>query len=583
MPFAFDDNDDDELDLSKGGDNGASPARPAPLNKPAAQRPAPRTPSRPVTAPPASGRPVSGASHQAPGTRPNIPQVPLPSRSQPVQPAAQRPTPVQQRPQVQAQPPQRQPAPQVVDFDDDAVSFPTRDTAPQSRDYAPEPQMYQPEQDFDQVMYQPEPQTDNTYENDYNLPQEPAPQFGQRGYSSQEQQYAPAPTQGFRQQTDFSGSGMPGRKQLSEDAMNVFDADSAPRQQAQSTDDTEEPTNKKGKKKKGKPAKPAGGNWAGDRKKVLAIRLVTGGLLAFLVLVGLKSMFIPPTVPSRDDVAAVAQAALGQTGFPSTEGEGVATGFTRTFLSYTPDQAGREARAIKMLNYAPENVVKLIDPNFGTTINDQQEEVPVTQTVTDGPYLIDSESIDATHAVFTTLTQVNNSKWIYLQVPMLYNPDNNTLAVSGYPTFVPPTDVAKVPETEAVPQWSNDDEVEKSFSSDLTNYLKAWAGSDRDLISRYIDDDATLNAKTGLGGTVEFNRLDDLSIELVEDDSVTQNPNERRAQANVTWVDPLNSVTYSQAYRLTIRKIDDRWYVHDIKNSALVSGANVDDTGEQTE
>lgn len=328
------------------------------------------------------------------------------------------------------------------------------------------------------------------------------------------------------------------------------------------------------------------GNYSGGRNKVLFLRIGVFAALGILVLLGAKSILLPAAGPSKDQVMSAAKEALGQTGFPEDAGVGFATAFTKTFLTMDPNQ--QVQRDAQLKNYAPDEVIQSINLRYRTgqdTITSSDgtkapalEAAPggdttnqPSQTVTQGPYFVGAKNVDEKNSVITTLSQLNNSQWVYLQIPVTYDPTTLGLAISATPTFLSPTLLAKVPGDSGKPSWQSDTEVVQAFQSDLENYLLAWSASDSNLISRYITTDATVATKTGLENTVKFSRLAELSVEGVTDASLT--PNTRRAQADVVWIDPATNIVYPQSYRLVIEKQpDNRWYVKDITNLGLIPG-----------
>lgn len=337
---------------------------------------------------------------------------------------------------------------------------------------------------------------------------------------------------------------------------------------------------------KAKPKPKTRGNFAGDRKKVLAVRTVVIIIAVIIAFNGIKNIVAPNSGPTRDQVTVAAQQSVGYTKFPTSEGEGVALGFTKAFLNYTNTAAAKDARQKQLLNYTPANVVSAIDPSFGSTdtgvtpsgVPSGTDNPPAAnaegaavkpQTITDGPYLVGSKNVDDTHGVFTTMSKLNDTTWVYLQIPMLYNPSDNSLAVSGYPTFIPPTAVSRVTDGDLKAPWTADTAVADVFQPDLINYLTAWASSNKDVISRYLAPDATLASKTGLGGTVSYHKLTDLVVES-KDKTTSSDLNSRRAEFTVIWSDSINQVNYTQRYRLNIKYDGKRWYIQDIQNSALI-------------
>jgi hypothetical protein len=554
--FTFDNDDEpDKLDLNTGGDNGTQ--NPVPEKKVA-----PVTPQSPFKSAPA--RPQKDVLSQLgrPGVkRPEpTPAVQLPPATpQPVaQPIVAPPVAVQPV-QVPTPPVVTQPAP---------VEVPT----------------YIPEYVEEQPVYESTLLKQSQQAPQQQIPQQPSLQ---QSAPAEAAQFQPAQ---YQQQVRPAQQYYQGNPDMAYDNP-LFE--------------TEEktPTESTAKSKKGKkPTKR--GNFAGDRWKVVAVRAVIIIIAIVIGFNGIKNIVAPNSGPTRAQVVGAAQQAVGYTKFPTVEGGGNAIGFTKTFLNYSSATGAASARDTALLKYAPQNIVEEIDPTFGansststsstpdssltggSAVNDSgnstagggsatnDNSAPVTtQTITDGPYLIDSKNIDDTHAVFTTLSQIDGKTWVYLQIPMLYDPTHNSLSVSGFPSFIPPTTVGKVPDSEVTPAWSDDQSVDSSFQADLINYLTAWASSNHTVIPRYITKDATLPAKAGLGGIVSYSKLTNLTVEDITA-SPTTDANTRRAQFTVIWNDAKDNVSYTQTYRLIIKYQGGRWYISDIENPALISGAN---------
>ena len=371
--------------------------------------------------------------------------------------------------------------------------------------------------------------------------------------------------------------------------------------------------------------------FTGDRRKVLFARIAVFGILGILIIAGLNS-FLPKgsglTVSDGPLIIQKVRENLGVTDFPTTAGEGVALGFSKSYLGFDPKN--REARFNELLQYAPESVVANIDPRAATqaeidAVNNasggeettpdttdtetgtneegtvdpetgeegvpdgtQQDGVdvgnPSVQVVTDGPYLVRSVMIQGgENAIFTTKTQVNGKTWIYMEIPMLYDATTGTLSVSGSPTFVKPLSTGTVPTEQYAPDWANDTEIVDAITDDITNYMKAWANSDTATLERLtVKQDgknvATTSALTGLDGSVRFVKSEELLVENKPALSAESTSDEktdfynRQARITVSWMEPSSGLIYEQTYNLTIQYVNDDWFVQDIQNVATSEG-----------
>lgn len=550
MSFAFGKNEE-PLDLSKGGD--ALPGQQG-----------------------TNASPPTGSTN-----RQQLP--PIPGRTVPVAPQPARaplPTPPS-RVTPPAPPKQEVPAfkPPVRDVAPARVSPPTRVTPPTPKPYIPEEDLYDTNTGDTSGQYSYEEETQDY--DDY------------RENESQRQVYReeyPEPRERAPRNTQ--------RRPTSSPEANEFFNPKAIEQKA------EEPVklDKKGKPVKSKKVKKVS-QFAGDRRKVLIARITVFSILGILVFSGLAS-FLPKssglTASDGPLIISKVRQNLGVTDFPRTSGEGMALGFSKTYLNYDPDQ--REARSNELKNYATEGILSQIDirPATGeellaaasvtasnnaagaTDENGQPITTNVTATgkqiVTDGPYLVKSTMIQyGEAAVFTTKTEINDSKWIYMEVPMFYDKNTGSLAVSGSPTFANDISVANVPENQYSYSWTGDREIEGLVKDDLANYMKAWAASDTTTLDRLtIKKDgknvATPAALGGLNGTVQLVRVGEFSVEqkkALTDDSTSEertNFNTRQAQMTVIWLEPSSGMVYSQTYRMVLQYANDDWFVSDIEN-----------------
>lgn len=337
--------------------------------------------------------------------------------------------------------------------------------------------------------------------------------------------------------------------------------------------------------KKPSPAKQARDNqYAGERKKVLWIRLVAGSVAVIIAVAGVQAIIGGESGPSRAQVQAAAKEAVNYTGFPTTSGEQFALDFAKAYFNYDSTDstrlttlqrfASKELASqidIQILSAAEYEAIKKMDVAYSS--------IKITQTIAYGPYVVSSKNITAESAVFTVKVGLASDKdaspkVVYLDVPVKYDPKNYSMILAGPPSFSKPIqNQGSVTKDEYTIDFEggSDDALEKSINGDLSAYLKAWAESDQVIVNSFTLPTATDNAKKGLQKTVIFNKILDLKIQPFDANSPNTERG-RRAEVNVLWEDPKTGLRYPQQYRLLIGKNpEDKWTVQDIENFAVVN------------
>jgi len=527
--FKFDKNNE-KLDFTIGGDLGVGERKPL---KPA-------TPAMPKTQPqqpvPTFPQPNNVPQQQNPSPAVHTGHTPLVSRPV-ITPQTQQPQgmPAQQRPVAPSQP---------------LTARPT--TAPQQLPQAP----VQPQPVQQHPIYR-EPVQQQYIEPKYIEP-EPVyvePEYNPPTYQQPQQTFTP-------QQAQPQPSYAPAY------------ATPAPQQNFTSQQAVEQPSKKKGFA------------FGGKRKVVLYIRAAIAIVLIIVSIAGVKSIFFPDKFPTQAQVINVVKDDLGVTAFPTDKANGFVIGFIKTYFTYDPEN--RQAREDALDKYIDPDLLnstkfqfqaatdgEVIPPTEDTTqvdtpVDQTVQEVPGSkQEVVGEPVIVNINSVDDTNAVFTVEVDLTNGSTFYVEVPIYYNVDTNGMAISAPLAYVPPVSFTDVPNDNHKVTWNDDPEVVKAFKSDLENYLTAWAKSDSTVISRYITTDATLAAKSGLNGVLVFNRVEELRVQAVDDE--TKDPSVRQAYVTVSWKDANNvNATYTQSYLLVIeQQPDDRWYVKDITGTVI--------------
>lgn len=349
----------------------------------------------------------------------------------------------------------------------------------------------------------------------------------------------------------------------------------------------QQPTGKKGKTKRVKNVPVSKANkpvkektFAGERKKVLYIRLIAGSVAAVIAIAGGKAIFFGDTGPNREQVMSAAQEAVNYTGFPSASGEQFSIDFTKAYFNFNSD--GAEERVKSLERFASPELVKQINiavlspaeyaaiQKSGTSYSDYK----VTQSIAYGPYVVATNNLDEKNAVFTVKVGLETGTVIYLDVPVKHDPGNYSLTLAGPPSFSKPIQnqgEAKKEEWTSVFEGGGDDELQKSIQGDLEAYLSAWALSEETIINRYTLESATDNAKRGLQGSVQLNQIITLQVEPQSDDRPST-ATSRRVEVNVMWEDPDTSLRYPQQYRMLIGlNPEGKWAIHDIENFSVLN------------
>lgn len=339
----------------------------------------------------------------------------------------------------------------------------------------------------------------------------------------------------------------------------------------------------KGKVKGEKPV----GNFSGERMKVLAVRVTVFSVLGILAFSGLKSSVIPPELPTPNNIIATAKYGMGITEFPTERGSAFVVGFSEVYLTIDPLAA--EGQREKLKAYAPANV---ISAQAFVTSGDKKD--IATQKITSGPYISGVASKDNKNAVYTVSAQVNDSRWVYMDVPVQYDTDNKSFVISGQPSFVPAPKLASL--NPVKPKWENTDpEAVKQFTNDAKLFFAAWGQSDLQVIDVHTTPNADIATKSGLDGIVTLKSVTNLVVESAEDAATpavlaedeipetieglegAEGKEIRRARAVVTWdytVSPGSS--YTQAYDLIIVKApsEEHWQIASLKGGIPLSAAN---------
>lgn len=349
-------------------------------------------------------------------------------------------------------------------------------------------------------------------------------------------------------------------------------------------------TKRKAPPKKTNPTKVT--PYAGKRRNVLIARIAIFTILALLIGNGVMNLIPKASGLSASDgplIISKVRENLNISDFPRTKGEGVALAFTNTYLNYNAETRSQRAEALKV--FAPEKVLSQNEIRPATEQELTASGLPPTvdssaQIISQGPYVVSSLMFKGgTAALITTMSQINNGKWVYLQIPMYYNSSNGNVTVSGPLTFGPPNGNTEVPANESTDTWNNNSEIASSIKADISTYMQAWAASDTTNIERYLVKEngkvaATLEAQKGLGGSVQMLSMSSLTVEdkpKPEDPTAAEQEdyNTRQAEVKVLFLDPSSNMVYQQTYRLVLKYVNEDWFIEDIRNTVVALDRDV--------
>lgn len=338
---------------------------------------------------------------------------------------------------------------------------------------------------------------------------------------------------------------------------------------------------KKGKKakkeKKSLDPKPVS-KYAGERNKILYLRLGAAAVAAIIAVAGFQAIFLPDRGPTKEMVMDAAQESVNYTGFPAASGEQFAIDFAKAYFNFNSSDTERKTSLERFASpdLIAEIDIKLMAQNeYELTANNGQpySDYKVQQGITYGPYVVAINNISEEHSVFTVKVGLGENV-IYLDVPVKYDPENYALTLAGPPSFSKPIqNKGEASKTEWTSSFANggDTDIQKSFANDLDAYLSAWALSDSTIINRYVLDNATDNAKRGLQNAVVFNSVASFAVEAADEER-PQTATQRRVEIKVIWEDPNTNLRYPQQYRMLIGlNQEGKWAVYDIENFAVLN------------
>ena len=284
------------------------------------------------------------------------------------------------------------------------------------------------------------------------------------------------------------------------------------------------------------------------RSTMILMRWLVLGGVAFMVLIGVKSIVFPPSLPSSGAIVNQVQQGLGVTNFPADAGEGFVLGFADAYMTVSPDVSS-SARDELLSKYTNTSIL---------TANGVTYPSGYEQKIINGPYVFGLRYTSNNTAVYTVGAETDTQGWIYLSVNVFYDQTARAFAVPSAPSIAPPPALSTMPSQKII---AVDEEATSSAKNTVDAFFSAWGASNQDALSVVLSPNADARAVNGLMGKVEFQSVSSLEVAKSDDPSVTV----RQGVASVVWLTGQDGVKYTSTYQvLLVRASDNKWYVQDV-------------------
>ncbi|NUP62234.1 MAG: conjugal transfer protein [Nonomuraea sp.] len=304
--------------------------------------------------------------------------------------------------------------------------------------------------------------------------------------------------------------------------------------------------------------RPRRGGWSGGggRWLVWTGRIILWALILVIVVNGIRAPFERFT---QQEPVTSNGAAVAHKGFPADQGMAFAAQFAGVYLNFSPEDAPSRTR--KLAAFLAEGMdAQMWWDGFGKMA-----------AVAIQPY--DIEATDSQNAVISVAFQ-SGPRRLMLSVPIYYSGDDNgrRFVVAGRPAILPAPAPADLPQ---VAKPETDDAAAAELKPQLEGFFKDYASGDATGLQRYV---AAGKSLPSFGSAFTFAELKEVVVPV---GGAT-----REIQAVVAWIVPNGDAPASpsatdpaavggrleQAYRLTVEKQGDKWYVADIRGAGRAVG-----------
>ncbi|MEO3793562.1 conjugal transfer protein [Nonomuraea sp. B10E15] len=305
------------------------------------------------------------------------------------------------------------------------------------------------------------------------------------------------------------------------------------------------------------PRRPRRGGWSGGggRWLVWTGRIILWALIVVVVVNGIRAPFERFT---QQEVAAPNGAVQEHHGFPAERGMAFAAQFAGVYLNFNPDDAA--SRSSKLAAFLAQGM----DPQMGWDGFGKLAAVAIQA--------YDIEAADAHNAVVSVAFQTGPRRMM-VSVPIYFSGDDagERFVVSGRPAILPAPAPADLPQ---VAKPETDDAAAAELKPQLEGFFKDYADGDAAGLQRYV---AAGKSLPSFGGAFTFAELKEVVVPV---GGAT-----REIQAVVVWTVPNGDAPptpdstdpaaaggrLEQAYRLTVEKQGDKWFVADIRGAGRVA------------
>lgn len=313
-------------------------------------------------------------------------------------------------------------------------------------------------------------------------------------------------------------------------------------------------------------------NLEGQRKLYRTIFLVA---IVAIVGFGAYQTFWPQKSLSVAQVEDIAALQTGQTGFPTTRGEGFALSFMDSLLNVEPGDAD-EAKRTAALSYfyGASGDSKSFDSAL-TAVGDIKQQVVYGPVVLDSTALTDSAASYEIGVLMSTTdgkaaaqqgtaqaeATADSLRWVAFNVNVYHDAKKDSFAIApNSPSLIPAPAVeapSSVPEGE--PLGEVVDDYPESVKATVVGFLSGYRESSKsnyDKILQYIGADADESLRNGLDSRYQFATPDDPASSIEMDVYQTGDTlNELKVLLTVDWqinAGSESSVTFPSHYVLTL-------------------------------
>lgn len=318
-------------------------------------------------------------------------------------------------------------------------------------------------------------------------------------------------------------------------------------------------------------------NLEGQRKLYRAIFVAA---IVAIVGFGAFKTFAPVEVLTEDEVATIAAWTNGDTGFPTTRGEGFALSFVDTLVNYSEDQQSKAKRDVA-LQYFTGGSDSSFAANESLSVMGN-----IKQSVIHGPVVLESKGLTENAGAYKIGMLLSTGplkdpegdgvrydelaaeqlRWVAFNVNVYYDAANDSFRIAeGSPTLLPYEEVI----AEDLPVAQSLGEPVETPPGDANSialgFIKEYRQSSKNdtsaLESYIIGDDPTL--RTGLNSKYQFSTMEDedASVEMTfykdKAEADAEAPSQLKAEMIVQWAIPMDeegkeSVKFTSTYVLTL-------------------------------